>query len=215
MSLSKAFNHNYSSPPRWINGYRQCWEVNRLVVEESEPHTTQNESGPIRFEREMGTPTWVHRLKVYLFTMPLVKFVKNKKRHTNFYLYKYSAWKHLMEHALCLKYNFHYNAKLKGDFFFNSFYHEAVVQLDLLLLSWVMTCHLPFRLISSTGPTSAAVQSNTTRHIIVSKVEAIFLSDIIITVLLNERKHWWILILISLWYQYFTVYMPIYFFCLK
>ena len=32
----------------------------------SEPHTTENESGPIRFEREMGTPTCVHRLKVYL-----------------------------------------------------------------------------------------------------------------------------------------------------
>ena len=35
----------------------------------SEPHTTENESGPIRFEREMGTLTCVHRLKVYL-TLP-------------------------------------------------------------------------------------------------------------------------------------------------
>ena len=34
----------------------------------SEPHTTENESGPIRFEREMGIPICVHRLKVYLFT---------------------------------------------------------------------------------------------------------------------------------------------------
>ena len=30
----------------------------------SEPHTMKNESDPIRFEREMGTP--VYRLKVYL-----------------------------------------------------------------------------------------------------------------------------------------------------
>ena len=34
----------------------------------SEPHTTENESGPIRFEREMGIPICVHKLKVYLFT---------------------------------------------------------------------------------------------------------------------------------------------------
>ena len=33
----------------------------------SEPHTTENESGLIRFEREMGTLTCVHRLKVYLY----------------------------------------------------------------------------------------------------------------------------------------------------
>ena len=34
----------------------------------SEPHTTENESaGTIRFEREMGTPTCVHSLKVYKF----------------------------------------------------------------------------------------------------------------------------------------------------
>ena len=32
----------------------------------SEPHTTENESGPIRFEIEMGTPICVRRLKVYL-----------------------------------------------------------------------------------------------------------------------------------------------------
>ena len=37
----------------------------------SEPHTTENESGPIRFEKEMGTPTCVHRLKVYLFILNL------------------------------------------------------------------------------------------------------------------------------------------------
>ena len=38
----------------------------------SKSHTTENESGPIRFEREMGTPTCVHRFKVYLllFTLP-------------------------------------------------------------------------------------------------------------------------------------------------
>ena len=34
VSLSKALYHNYSSRPRCINGYRQCWEGNRLVVEE-------------------------------------------------------------------------------------------------------------------------------------------------------------------------------------
>ena len=33
----------------------------------SEPHTTENESGPIRFKREMGTPACVHRLKVHPF----------------------------------------------------------------------------------------------------------------------------------------------------
>ena len=33
----------------------------------SEPQTTENESGPIRFEREMDTLTCVHRLKVYLY----------------------------------------------------------------------------------------------------------------------------------------------------
>ena len=27
----------------------------------------ENESGPTRFEREMGIPTCVHRLKVYLY----------------------------------------------------------------------------------------------------------------------------------------------------
>ena len=31
------------------------------------PHTMENESGPIRFEREMGNPTYVHRLKVCPF----------------------------------------------------------------------------------------------------------------------------------------------------
>ena len=33
----------------------------------SKPHTTQNDSGPIRVEREMGTLTCVHRLKVYFY----------------------------------------------------------------------------------------------------------------------------------------------------
>ena len=34
VSLSKALYHNYSSRPRCINGYRQCWEGDsyRLVV---------------------------------------------------------------------------------------------------------------------------------------------------------------------------------------
>ena len=67
MSLSKALNHNYSSPPRCINGYRQCWVTGSLWRRCSEPHTTENESGPIRFAREMGTPTCVHRLIVYLY----------------------------------------------------------------------------------------------------------------------------------------------------
>ena len=42
----------------------------------SEPHITENESGPIRFEREMGNPTCVHRLKVYL-TLSYTKFNVN------------------------------------------------------------------------------------------------------------------------------------------
>ena len=31
--LIEPLYHNYSSQPRCINGYRQCWECNRLVVE--------------------------------------------------------------------------------------------------------------------------------------------------------------------------------------
>ena len=42
----------------------------------SEPHTTENESGPIRFEREMGTLTCVHRLKVYLLLLSTFKLKK-------------------------------------------------------------------------------------------------------------------------------------------
>ena len=34
-------------------------------------HKMENESGPIRFEREMDIPTCVHRLKVYLYLLPL------------------------------------------------------------------------------------------------------------------------------------------------
>ena len=33
----------------------------------SEPQTTENESGPIRFEREMCTPTCINKSKVYLY----------------------------------------------------------------------------------------------------------------------------------------------------
>ena len=32
--LSKALSHNYSFPPRCINGYWQCLEGNKLIVEE-------------------------------------------------------------------------------------------------------------------------------------------------------------------------------------
>ena len=32
----KALDHNYSSRPRCIDGYRPCWEGNRFVVEEVE-----------------------------------------------------------------------------------------------------------------------------------------------------------------------------------
>ena len=39
VSLSKALYHNNSSQPRFINGYRQCWEGNRLVeVVQRVPH---------------------------------------------------------------------------------------------------------------------------------------------------------------------------------
>ena len=34
VSLSKVLYHNYSSLPRCINGYRQCWEGNRFVMKE-------------------------------------------------------------------------------------------------------------------------------------------------------------------------------------
>ena len=48
-------------------GTGNAWKVTGSLWRRcSEPHTTENESGPIRFEREMGTPICVHRLKVYL-----------------------------------------------------------------------------------------------------------------------------------------------------
>ena len=47
-------------------GTGNAGKVTGLLLRCSEPHTTENESGPIFFEREMGTPTCVHSLKVYL-----------------------------------------------------------------------------------------------------------------------------------------------------
>ena len=44
----------------------------------SEPHATENESCPIRFEREMGTPTCVHRLKV----LPLYLYPRYFQQNT-------------------------------------------------------------------------------------------------------------------------------------
>ena len=44
----------------------------------SEPHTTENESGPIHFKREMGTPTCVLRLKVYFILCPSSLEIKKK-----------------------------------------------------------------------------------------------------------------------------------------